>query len=265
MKKVLILSSLIAAMPIIAEAGGLELYSYHDDQGQLIVVDSLERIPARYRAKAARNFIPSFKDHEGSSKNKIDTSTVNKVKLSSEEPKDNVVVSRPERKVINLENGNEDSEDLDVIEAPEEVEPPDPGLETANTIVSTMSKILENNRQIYNLVLSTKQFSPATKNFQTQNVALLARITNPSFITWKRKHAQKSQWGSNAAQLLERFRTIQYTVTKWFGENPHNLLYGMPAFIEASQGHLNQLNNALEALRKLDEKLIEEESKKKKK
>lgn len=264
MKKALVFAGLIATMPVIAEAGGLELYSYHDDQGQLIVVDSLERIPPQYRSKAARNFIPSFKDGEGASHKKIDTSAVNKVKLSSEEPSKEITVSKPEKKVIDLYN-EDDEEELDVVEAPEEVEPPDPGLETADGIVNTMSNVLENNRQIYNLVLSTKQFSPATKNFQTQNVALLARIANPSYITWKRKHAQKSQWGSKATQLLERFRTIQYTVTKWFGENPHNLLYGMPAFIEASQGHLNQLKASLEALKELDKKLVEEESKKKKK
>lgn len=261
MKKTLIIASLIAAMPIIAEGAGLELYSYHDDQGQLIVVDSLERIPPQYRSKAARNFIPSFKDGEGSSHKKIDTTAVNKVKLSSEEPVEDVIVSKPSKKVISQDD---DEDELDVVEAPEEVEPPDPGLDTASDIVDNMSKVLENNRQIYNLVLSTKQFSPATKNFQTQNVAILAKIPNPSYITWKRKHAQKSQWGSNATQLLDRFKTIQYTVTKWFGENPHNLLYGMPAFIEASQGHLNSLKASLEALKELDKKLVEEEAKKKK-
>ena len=65
--------------------------------------------------------------------------------------------------------------------------------------------------------------------------------------------------------LIERYRTIQYTVSKWFGEAPGNLLYGFPAFIKASEGHLRELNSGLEALKNLDKELIAQESKKKKK
>ena len=43
------------------QAAGLTLYSYQDDQGQTIVVDSLERVPEQYRDSARQNFIPSFK------------------------------------------------------------------------------------------------------------------------------------------------------------------------------------------------------------
>ena len=128
-----------------------------------------------------------------------------------------------------------------------------------------MASVVENNKQIYNLVLSTKLFSPAVKNIHTQNVALLARVKNPNYINWKRKHSDKSRWCSNAALLLERFRTIQYTVSKWFGEAPGNLLYGFPAFIRASEGHLSELNSGLEALKNLDKKLVSQESTKKKK
>mgnify|MGYP003479946422 FL=1 len=154
---------------------------------------------------------------------------------------------------------------VDIVDAPEEVEPSDPGLDEAAEVIRAMASVVENNKQIYNLVLSTKLFSPAVKNIHTQNVALLAKIKNPNYINWKRKHSNKSRWCSNAALLIERFRTIQYTVSKWFGEAPGNLLYGFPAFIKASEGHLSELNSGLEALKKLDKELIDQESKKKKK
>lgn len=262
-KKYLLLLSLLAASPLTINAGGLELYSYHDEHGQLVVVDSLERVPKRFRSKAVRNFIPSFKDNGTP---QINTEAVNRVKLSNEiSDKDRVKTNYSDTEVkqnpVIVTDSNDSS--VDVVTAPDEVEPPDPGLEEAANIIGVMTNIIENNKQIYNLVLSTKLFSPAVKNIHTQNVALLARVKNPQYINWKRGHAKKSQWCSSAALLLERFRTIQYTVSKWFGEAPGNLLYGFPPFIKASEGHLSELNAGLNALKELDKELIKSTKKNK--
>ncbi len=264
-KKYLALGGLFVALPILVMAGGLELYSYHDEHGQLVVVDSLDRIPPRFRSKAVRNFIPSFKDNGAT---QINTEAVNRVKISNEiSDKDRVNANNSNTEVkqnpVIVTDSNDSS--IDVVTAPEEVEPPDPGLEEAANIIGVMNNIIENNKQIYNLVLSTKLFSPAVKNIHTQNVALLARVKNPQYINWKRGHSKKSQWCSNAALLLERFRTIQYTVSKWFGEAPGNLLYGFPPFIKASEGHLSELNVGLNALKELDKELIKSAKKNKKK
>ena len=245
--------------PSLLKAGGLELYSYKDDQGQLVVVDSIERIPQRYRSRAARNFIPSFKDNAPS---KINTEAANRVKLSNEEEKP-IKKSESPKKAITLYDEAKDSS-VDLVDAPEEVEPPDPGLEEAANIVNALSAVMEKNKQIYSLVLSTKVYSPAVKNLHTQNIALLARIKNPKLINWKRVHPQKNQWGSNATLLIERYRTIQYTVSKWFSEAPGNLLSGFPAFIRASEGHLAELSSSLEALKEVDKQQIEKNGKKKK-
>ena len=261
-KRTLLVSGLLFSFPLITLAGGLELYSYNDDHGQLIVVDSLERIPPRFRSKAVRNFIPSFKDNGAP---KINTEVVDKVRFSNErEEKSNSISNKTDNfKPVIITDSDKSS--VDIVDAPDEVEPPDPGLDEAADVIRVMASVVENNKQIYNLVLSTKLFSPAVKNIHTQNVALLARVKNPNYINWKRKHSDKSRWCSNAALLLERFRTIQYTVSKWFGEAPGNLLYGFPAFIRASEGHLSELNSRLEALKNLDKKLAAEKKKKKKK
>ena len=261
-KKYFALGSIFVFLPILVSAGGLELYSYHDEHGQLVVVDSLERIPPRFRSKAVRNFIPSFKDTDTP---KINTEVVDRVKFSNKnEEKSNTISDKSDgfRPVITTDS-NKSS--VDVVDAPDEVEPPDPGLDEAASIIGVMTNVIENNKQIYNLVLSTKLFSPAVKNIHTQNVALLARIKNPNYINWKRKHSDKSRWCSNATLLLERFRTIQYTVSKWFGEAPGNLLYGFPPFIKASEGHLSELNSGLNALKELDKELIKSAKKNKKK
>ena len=259
-KKYFALGGLFVALPILAMAGGLELYSYHDEHGQLVVVDSLERIPPRFRSKAVRNFIPSFKDNAAP---KINTEAVNKVKFSNETEEKNSNISNKTEGFRPVITTDSNKSSVDVVEAPDEVEPPDPGLEEAANIIGVMTNVIENNKQIYNLVLSTKLFSPAVKNIHTQNVALLARIKNPQYINWKRGHSKKSQWCSQAALLLERFRTIQYTVSKWFGEAPGNLLYGFPPFIKASEGHMSELNAGLNALKELDKQLIESAKKKK--
>ncbi len=255
----LALTCFFVLLPLLVSADGLELYSYHDDQGQLIVVDSIERIPQRFRSRAARNFIPSFKDDNST---KINKKATNNVKLSNEE---SFSTNRSDntRNTTILPSGSQDSS-VDIVNAPEEVEPPDPGLDEAANIVNAMNTVMQNNKQIYNLVLSTKIYSPAVKNIHTQNIAILARIKNPKLINWKRIHQRKSQWSSNAALLIERYRTIQYTVSKWFSESPGNLLSGFPAFIKASEGHLAQLSSSLEALKELDKEQIAQESKKKK-
>ena len=261
-KKYFALGSIFVFLPILVSAGGLELYSYHDEHGQLVVVDSLERIPPRFRSKAVRNFIPSFKDTDTP---KINTEVVDRVKFSNKtEEKSKTISDKTDafKPVITTDSKNSS---VDVVDAPDEVEPPDSGLDEAASIIGVMTNVIENNKQIYNLVLSTKLFSPAVKNIHTQNVALLARVKNPQYINWKRGHSKKTQWGSQASLLLERFRTIQYTVSKWFGEAPGNLLYGFPPFIKASEGHLSELNSGLNALKELDKELIKSAKKNKKK
>ena len=259
-KKYLALGCLFISFPLLVSASGLELYSYRDDQGQLVVVDSLERVPQKYRGRAARNFIPSFKDNN--STNKINTEAVKNVKLSNNED-----TSTKSSKNTNNDFVPASSKDssVELVDAPEELEPPDPGLDEAAAILNSLAAVMQNNKQIYSLVLSTKIYSPAVKNIHTQNIGLLARIKNPGYIDWKRRHQNKSQWAANAALLIDRYRTIQYTVSKWFGEAPGNLLSGFPAFIAASEGHLSQLNASFEALKELDKELIKQESKKKKK
>lgn len=239
---------MVFALPLASFAVGLELYSYQDDFGQLIVVDSLERIPQKYRNKAARNFIPSFKGD--SSLRKTDSNhALEDIKIQSNE-----TFTEEEKKIGSIKTGK-----IEVVEQIEEIEHPDSGLDEASEMITVLSGILENNRQIYSLVLRTRVFSPVVKNLHTQNIGALAKVKNPIYIDWKRKHEQKSQWGAQASLLIERLRTIQYTVSKWFSETPGNLLYGFPAFIEASDRHLRELNNRLESLKKLDEQLIQRE------
>lgn len=255
----LALACFFVFLPLLVSADGLELYSYRDDHGQLVVVDSLERIPQKFRHRAARNFIPSFKDNNST---KINKEAVNRVKLSNEEDLSSDRTVQPRTTTVIPTASSKST--VEFVDAPEEVEPPDPGLEEADNILSALSTVMQNNKQIYNLVLSTKVYSPAVKNIHTQNIALLAKIKNPKLISWKRVHSQKSQWASNAALLIERYRTIQYTVSKWFSEAPGNLLSGFPAFIAASEGHLQQLNAGLNSLKELDKELIKSAKKNKK-
>ena len=255
----LALACFFVFLPLSLSADGLELYSYRDDQGQLVVVDSLERIPQRFRHRAARNFIPSFKDNNSSSK--INAEALKNVKLSKKEDSSNNSSNNTRNDFV---PATSKGSSVELVDAPDEVEPPDPGLDEAAAILNSLSAVMQNNKQIYSLVLSTKIYSPAVKNIHTQNIALLAKIKNPKLINWKRVHQNKSQWSSNAALLIERYRTIQYTVSKWFSEAPGNLLSGFPAFIRASEGHLSQLNSSFEALKELDKELVKSSKKNKK-
>lgn len=258
MNKAYLFAGLLLWAPVAVEAaGGLELYSYQDDIGQLIVVDSIERIPVRYRSRALRNFIPTLKSD--SSSRKATSADVAKIKNSSDiagqEASDNgqpIAVYRTNRTNANISESTDS--DVEVVE-PEE--PPDSGLAEADAFVEKMNKVLDNNRQIYNIVLSSKNFTPISKGLHSQNISSLAAGPNPQYIVWKHKHSQKNQWNSAAAKLLDSFKTIQYTITKWMGENPSNLLYGLPPFIETSQSRLNQLKTQLNALKELDKQMIE--------
>lgn len=264
MNKAIILASMAVIFPLTIEAGGLELYSYEDNQGQLIIVDSLERIPMQFRSRAKRNYIPSFKDSASTNKtNSIPSQTSSKGSATKEkaipsENQDNeVIISEPQE---TDSNGK-----IDIVEPLEEEIPPDTGIAEGTNVIEGMDKIIANNRQIYNLVLGTKEFSPAVKNLHTQNIAFLAKTKDPKYIFWERSHSVKNQWSSQASNLFERFKTIQYTVSEWFGQQPGNLLHMLPAYIEASDGHLRELKAAFEKVKQTDEEQRQQLKKTKKK
>ena len=232
-----------------AHAGGLTLFSYYDDQGQLIVVDSLERIPEKFRDQAEQKFIPSFRS-------------------KPPEPKSATASDRPEGseaaiKVISapeiLSSGPSQTDfDVTVMDPPPEREPPDPAFATATIIIGDIDKIVAGYEHVYSLAFNYSIQHPAVLHHHMINVNLLRTIGNPGSLVFR----EPNTWAVEASMAIERLRTIQYTVSAWLETGGKPLLTTLPTLTEASRRHCSYITAMLEKFRQESEALAEERYKK---
>ncbi|HNX75568.1 MAG TPA: hypothetical protein PLM07_15715 [Candidatus Rifleibacterium sp.] len=232
---------LMAAGP--SFAAGLSLYSYRDDQGQQIVVDSLERVPEQYRDQAQKSFIPSFRPSKPKPADQVEP----EARIGTSEPRIEVI-SAPEVIKSRVKH------DLKIMEPPPEREPPDPGLATAALIISDMETVIGNFENIYSLAFNYSIKHPAVLHHHLTNVNLLRQIVNPSSVVFR----EPGNWGAEAAVSLERLRTIQYTISAWMQTSTSPMLTTLPTLTEAARRNSRHISEILQAMKKADAERIEE-------
>ncbi len=216
------------------QAAGLTLYSYQDDQGQTIVVDSLERVPEPYRDSARQNFIPSFKTGKS------------RVRPSSPETpavEDNrvVVIAAPETAA---ELGSRPV----VVEPIEEILPPDPALASAAAILSKIKQVVDNNELLYGLTLRFTIRHPAVQHQHLTNLIELRNLPDPKKLVW----IEPNNWAVEADLLIERLRSTQFTVSSWFETGSGALLTTLPTLVEAAKRHTALIERRLKELEAAD-------------
>lgn len=212
----------------IAFADGLSLYSYHDDQGQLIVVDSLDRVPEQYREQAQKSFIPSFRSPAPET---IDQGG------KTDDPRV-VVISTPEP-ILSSDKG------LTVVEPMPEEEPPDPAFASAALIIKDIDTVINNYERAYSLAFNYSFKHPAVMHHHLVNVNLIRKLMHPTSLVWR----EDNDWAPLAAQVIERLRTIQYTVSAWFETGSSApMLTTLPTLTEAARRHLKLLTDHLKKL-----------------
>lgn len=211
----------------LASATGLTLYSYYDDRGQQIVVDSLERIPEKFRAQAKKSFIPSFRSEKPVRNEPPPASpaTIEVVDMLPETVSSGVV-------------------ELAVIEPPPEEERLDPAFATATLLLDYMDRIVNRNELLYGLSFKFTIRHPAVHHQHLSNLIELRNIRDPHSIEFE----EPNNWAVEAADVVERLRAIQYTVSSWLETGSGELLSTLPTMIEASRRHVRHIRGILEAL-----------------
>jgi len=216
------------------QAAGLTLYSYQDDQGQTIVVDSLERVPEQYRDSARQNFIPSFKTGNSS------------VRPSSPETpatEDNRVIV-----ITAHEAASTDDKRPVVVEPIEEILPPDPALASAAAILAKIKQVVDNNELLYGLAIRFTIRHPAVHHQHLTNLIELRNLPDPKKLVW----IEPNDWAVEADLLIERLRSIQYTVSSWFEIGSGALLTTLPTLVEAAKRHTALIERRLKELEAAD-------------
>lgn len=216
------------------QAAGLTLYSYQDDQGQTIVVDSLERVPEQYRDSARQNFIPSFR-----------TGRTPVRPSSPETPAANdnrvIVIAAPET------SAEPDNRPV-VVEPIEEILPPDPALASAAAILSKIKKVVDNNELLYGLTLRFTIRHPAVQHQHLTNLIELRNLPDPKQLVW----IEPNDWAVETSLLIERLRSIQFTVSSWFETGSGALLTTLPTLVEAAKRHTALIERRLKELEAAD-------------
>ncbi len=232
-----------------ALAGGLTLFSYYDDHGQLIVVDSLERIPEKFRDQAEEKFIPSFRSKPSEKK---PAKAVDEFSSGEEAIK---VISAPE--ILSADAASTDS-DVTIMDPPPEREPPDPAFATAAIIIGDIERIVAGYEHVYSLAFNYSIKHPAVLHHHMVNVNLMRTIGNPGSLVFR----EPNGWAAEASLAIERLRTIQYTVSAWMETGGKPLLSTLPTLTEASRRHCSYITAMLEQFRKEAEERAEERFKK---
>jgi len=207
-------------------AAGLTLYSYQDDLGQTIVVDSLERIPEKYRVSAKRGFIPSFRSDPAPKKPSAVIETV----------PDSVDIDRPARR-------NAADSEFSVTSPPEEIEI-DTGLASATAAMQNLRQIHLNFERIYIAARDNGLQFPAIGPLHLTNNQLIIDFSQPVKMSTDAGKA----WLGKAATFFDQLKGLQYNTGMWLSQNSPELLSTMPMLVARAKVLLNELEIAFTAI-----------------
>lgn len=224
----LALIAVLVMMPALLLSTGLTLYSYQDDLGQLIVVDSIERVPEKFRDTARRDFIPSFTGGSSAS-----------IEIISQPPTCEFISTDPHLDPVA-------DHDLEVLAAPPEQAQVDPALATATLLLGEINTIITNNEKLYGVALNTSIANPIVRHLHLTNIVSLRNITDPRSLTWKTPQS----WSDEAAVLIEQLRTIQFSVSRWLESGQTRMLFStLPSLLATVKRQAQSLETTLETLR----------------
>ena len=215
---------LFCLLPGAVSASGLTLYSYVDDLGQTIVVDSLERIPEQYRANAKRGFIPSFRSPPPPPARAAVIEAVPDAPLHekpSEQRSDRLQVSAPPDEVV-----------VDV------------GLASATLAMEQLRLIHLNNERIFVTAQSYGMQHPSVNHLHLTNGQLLVDFRLPE----KMSSEPGKVWLTNAGNLFEQLKAFQFNVSRWITENPQEMLTTMPLLLTRVKILLTDLEASFTAI-----------------
>ncbi|OGK05476.1 MAG: hypothetical protein A2W80_12360 [Candidatus Riflebacteria bacterium GWC2_50_8] len=206
-------------------AAGLTLYSYRDDLGQIIVVDSLERIPEQYRDNAKRSFIPAFRSAPPPK---------NPAPAFEAVPENNISVS-PHQPV--------ETDSFTVSAPPEEIEV-ETGLASATLTMEQLRLIHLNNERIYLAARDNGLQFPAIGHLHLSNGQLIVDFAMPTEMTT----AAGTAWQKDARNFYDQLRSMHISITSWLSTNSPELVAAMPMLLTRAKSLLADLETVFSAI-----------------
>lgn len=215
--------SLLSIMFSTASMAGIKLFSYQDDLGQIIVVDSLEKVPIQYRDRVEQDFIPSFS------------------RPKKKETKENITIIEPlvDSGSDQIRVAEPDDEKPAIVPPPEEDRSAE--IASATAFMQIIEQIHFNNERIHVIATSINQNSPAVYQLHNQNIQTMNQLSALNSFVWE----NGKTWKSEALRVIEDMKTIQYTISKWIKEGGTGLRYGLPPFLNRLKQSIKDLDALL--------------------
>lgn len=210
-----------ALFSINLQAGGMVLYSYRESSGQVVVVDSLERVPEIYRASARVEFIPSF----GGAARQIKTVKPAALATPNERPVEAF------NKVIDL------SPRLKLKAPPPEIALENPAVASATILMEQLKLLQLNNERIHVQAVVRGVAHPIIRHLHLTNIRSLQELYRPEQITIENSFS----WPAKARNFIEQTRVMQYTLSRWIDYQPDAIIKAMPPLLSQLRIQLNDL------------------------
>ncbi len=206
-------------------AAGLTLYSYVDDLGQTIVVDSLERIPEKYRSTAKRGFIPAFR--------------------STPPPKKpSAVFETVPESAVSLPPEQSTTTNRFTVNAPPDEIAIETAMASAAHTMEQLRLIHLNNERIYLAARDNGLQFPAVGHLHLTNGQLIVDFTIPGEMST----AAGTAWQKNARNLYDQLRSMHISITSWLSTNSPELVAAMPMLLTRTKSFLADLEAAFSAI-----------------
>jgi hypothetical protein len=208
-------------------AAGLELFSYQDDLGQIIVTDSLEKVPEKFRGLVRREFVPTFRSR------KVDKQQ----KLTIIEPANTAKKNLPEPST------NSSGSEMRVVAPPAESYAKHAA--SASRFMENIKLIQLNNERIYFLAENYSLTHPSILALQQTSMKKMQELEELKQLDWERGKS----WKANAVQLVSRLKSIQYTINKWIRDGGVGLKDGFPVLLSVMRSQVGNLGNELKRIK----------------
>jgi hypothetical protein len=209
------------------QAAGLRLYSYRDDQNQIIVVGSLDSVPEKYRDKVKQEFIPSFRSKPAPKKVKViepqmsaepdEPATPNKVEVEPEKENKPTIVKPP-------------AEDWSA------------EITLARRFMQKFKQIQTNNKRIWALAQRVEADNPILLNLHARNLKALEEVSSLKSFNWPLARL----WKSKALALHTEMKRVQYNISRTILSDEEGIKSDLLPLIGKIDQYLNQLNQILQ-------------------
>ncbi len=225
-KRIIILAGFALLIACQLSGAGLTVYSYRDDQGQTIVVDSLEKIPAQFRKQAGRQFIPSFRQKK--------KPAITVIEAIPDQPGSEAEQPAPK---------NSGNSSLTIVEPPAETH--DAEIASATAILESLKLLQLNNERIFVVSEGLGTKHPSLELLNRQNLLTL-QTTERDLAdgTWK----IAAPWQPEAQRMIDYGKSLQLSISKWLAEGGSRLKTGLPPLLSACKIRLQQLEQTLSRL-----------------